>query len=65
MKVGLGELFSDLFIQPNGIQTILRVVCDLTADSSQRGLEEWSNVIHNYYIQSKTKYTDYIVPQVN
>lgn len=69
MKLGLGELFSDLLIQPNGIQTILRVVSDLTAESSQnfcqRGLEEWSNLIHNYYTKSKTKYTNFIVPQVN
>ncbi|XP_060856530.1 uncharacterized protein LOC132934258 isoform X2 [Metopolophium dirhodum] len=68
IKLGLGELFSDLLIQSNGIQTFLRVACDLISETSQNfnqhGLQEWSNLIHNYYIKSKTKYTDYIVPQI-
>ncbi|KAL5238399.1 hypothetical protein ACI65C_005809 [Semiaphis heraclei] len=68
IKLGLGELFSDLLLQSNGIQTFLRVACDLISETSQNfnqhGLQEWSNLIHNYYIKSKTKYTDYIVPQI-
>jgi len=69
IKLGLGELFSDLLIQSNGIQTFLRVACDLISETSQNfnhhGLEEWSNLIHSYYLKSKEKYTNYIVPQVN
>jgi len=69
IKLGLGELFSDLLLQSNGIQTFLRVACDLISETSQNfnqhGLQEWSNLIHNYYIKSKPKYIDYVVPQVN
>lgn len=68
IKLGLGELFSDLLIQSNGIQTFLRVACDLISETSQNfyqhGLQEWSNLIHNYYLKSKPKYTNYIVPQI-
>ncbi|XP_060846775.1 uncharacterized protein LOC132926437 [Rhopalosiphum padi] len=68
IKLGLGELFSDLLIQSNGIQTFLRVACDLISETSQNfnhhGLEEWSNLIHSYYLKSKEKYTNYIVPQI-
>lgn len=68
LKHGLEELFSDLLIQSNGIQTFLRIACDLSSETSQQfhhhGLQQWSNLIHNYYITSKIKYVEYIVPQV-
>lgn len=63
------KLFSNLLLQPDGIQTFLRVACDLSIETSQNfyehGLQEWSNLIHSYYSKSKTKYTQYIIPQVN
>lgn len=68
MKLGLGELFSDLLIQPNGIQTFLRVACDINSESSQNfnqhGLQEWSNLIHNFYIKYRAKHIKYIILQV-
>lgn len=68
MKHGLEELFSDLLMQSNGIQTFLRIVCDLSSETSQQfyqhGLQQWSILIHNYYITSKIKYIKYIIPQV-
>lgn len=69
MKHGLEKIFSDLLLQSNGIQTFLRMACDLNSETSQNlqqhGLLEWSNLIHSYYLNSKTKYIKYIVPQVN
>lgn len=61
-------MFSSLLIQSNGIQTFLRVACDINSEKSQHfyqhGLQEWSNLIHTFYIKSKEKYTKYIIPQV-
>jgi len=69
LKRGLEKIFTDLLIQSNGIQTLLRIACDLNSETSQKLqqclLEKWSNLIHSYYLNSKTKYIKYIVPQVN
>lgn len=69
MKLGLQKLLFKLLIQSKGVQTFLRVACDLCTEASQnfyhRGLQEWSNLIHSYYIKSKSAYAEYIVPQVN
>jgi len=69
LKRGIQNLFSDLLIQPNGIQTILRVACDLsvvgTKNFCEFGAEEWSNLIHSYYMKSKVQYIRNIIPQVN
>jgi hypothetical protein len=68
LKLGLEELFSDLLIHDDGIQTFLRIACDHVAETSQNldgiGLHEWSNLIHSYYTKSNLKYKKYIVPQV-
>ncbi|VVC25878.1 Armadillo-type fold,RNA polymerase II assembly factor Rtp1, C-terminal,Armadillo-like helical [Cinara cedri] len=68
LKLGLGKLFSDLLLEPNGIQTFLKVACDLIGEKSQNfcqhGLQEWSNLIHSYYTKSKIKYIQYIKPQI-
>lgn len=69
MKLGLQKLLSRLLIQSDGIQTFLRVACDLCTETSQNfyqhGLQEWSNLIHSYYIKSKSVYIECIIPQVN
>lgn len=69
LKLSLQKLLSKLLIQSNGVKTFLRVACDLCTEVSQNfyqyGLQEWSNLIHSYYIKSKSVYTKYIVPQVN
>lgn len=66
--MGLRELFSDLLINPCGIEIFLKIACDICKEKSQNfiqhGLSEWSNLIHCYYIKSKSKYIQYIVPQV-
>ncbi|XP_025420245.1 uncharacterized protein LOC112690445 isoform X2 [Sipha flava] len=68
LKLGLEELFSDLLIHDDGIQTFLRIACDHVAETSQNldgiGLHEWSNLIHSYYTKSNLKYKKYIVPQI-
>jgi len=63
------NFFSNLLFQPNGLQAILRVACDLSIEGSQDfcsvGTAKWSNLIHSYYEKSKVEYRDFIVPQVN
>ncbi|XP_025191179.1 uncharacterized protein LOC112591556 [Melanaphis sacchari] len=68
IKAGLSKLCSDLLIESHGIQTFLRVACDLISETSHdfnhHGLLQWSDLIHSQYLKSKTKYCDYIVPQI-
>lgn len=68
LRRGVQHLFNNLLLHPNGIQSILRIACDLTAENSQNfcenGTEEWSDVIHNVYVKSKPQYIKHVIPQV-